>query len=149
MAKSEASSYIQPIYKDRALKHLVKLAGGKQYLKYLDDEQLKSMHVARDKVAKDMQFNTLKWFRPFPYQTKFFETGAKFARRGMLAANRSGKTVASTSRVSVFVIDCTTMGASPPIGTLSRFIFFVFLLLIKDKCSTFTKFLMHLIILIL
>ena len=96
MAKSEASSYIQPIYKDRALKHLVKLAGGKQYLKYLDDTQLKAMHIARDKIAKDMQFNTLKWFRPFPYQSKFFETGAKFARRGMLAANRSGKTIAST-----------------------------------------------------
>lgn len=30
MAKSEASDYIQPIYKDRALKHLVKLAGGKR-----------------------------------------------------------------------------------------------------------------------
>jgi len=96
MAKSEASSYIQPIYKERALKHLVKLAGGKQYLKYLDEDQIRAMHVARDKIAKDMQFNTLKWFRPFPYQTKFFETGAKYARRGMIAANRAGKTIAST-----------------------------------------------------
>jgi len=96
MAKSEASSYIQPIYKERALKHLVKLAGGKQYLKYLDEDQIRAMHVARDKIAKDMQFNTLKWFRPFPYQSKFFETGAKYSRRGMIAANRAGKTIAST-----------------------------------------------------
>ena len=96
MAKSEASDYIQPIYKDRALKHLVKLAGGKRAVKELDAEQLKKMRVARDKIATDMQFNQLKWFRPFEYQKKFFETGAHFARRGMIAANRAGKTIAST-----------------------------------------------------
>jgi len=96
MAKSEASDYIQPIYKDRALKHLVKLAGGKRAVKELDAEQLRKMKVARDKIATDMQFNQLKWFRPFEYQKKFFETGAHFARRGMIAANRAGKTIAST-----------------------------------------------------
>ena len=96
MAKSEASDYILPIYKDRALKHLVKLAGGKAAIKHLDAEQLKKMKAARDVIAKDMQFNTLKWFRPFKYQTAFFETGAHFSRRGMIAANRAGKTIAST-----------------------------------------------------
>lgn len=96
MAKSEASDYILPIYKDRALKHLVKLAGGKAAVKQFDADQLKKMKTARDVIAKDMQFNTLKWFRPFKYQQEFFETGAHFTRRGMIAANRAGKTIAST-----------------------------------------------------
>jgi phage terminase large subunit-like protein len=96
MAKSEASDYILPIYKDRALKHLIKLAGGKAAIKHLDSEQLKKMKDARDVIAKDMQYNTLKWFRPFKYQSEFFETGSRFTRRGMIAANRAGKTVAST-----------------------------------------------------
>jgi phage terminase large subunit-like protein len=96
MAKSEASDYIQPIYKDRALKYLVKLAGGKKHASDLSDEQKKKMMLARAKLAHDMQFNQLKWFRPFPYQKKFFETGLKSTRRGMIAANRAGKTIAST-----------------------------------------------------
>lgn len=91
MAKSESSDYIQPIYRDRALKHVLKLSGGKQAIKFLSPEQLKKMKTAADLVAKDMQFNTLKWFRPFPYQTKFFETGLEYSRRGMIAANRAGK----------------------------------------------------------
>jgi phage terminase large subunit-like protein len=96
MAKSEASDYIQPIYKDRALKHVLKLAGGKAAVKHMSPEQLLKMKTARDSVAKDMQFNTMKWFRPFPYQKAFFETGATHVRRGMIAANRAGKTIAST-----------------------------------------------------
>ena len=63
MAKSEASDYIQPIYKDRALKHLIKLAGGKAAVKHMTPEQLLKMKKARETVAKDMQFNTMKWFQ--------------------------------------------------------------------------------------
>jgi phage terminase large subunit-like protein len=37
----------------------------------------------------------MKWFRPFKYQTEFFETGAH-PPVGMIAANRAGKTIAST-----------------------------------------------------
>ncbi len=96
MAKSESTDYILPIYKERALKHLVKLAGGKSVIKSLDQDQLRKMKVARDQIAKDMQFNALKWFRPFKYQKDFFATGATHARRGMISSNRSGKTVAST-----------------------------------------------------
>lgn len=96
MAKSESSGFIQPIYKDRALKYLVKMAGGKAAVKKFTEDQLKKMHVAREKLAYDMQFNQLKWFRPFPYQMKFFETGANYSRRGMIASNRAGKTIAST-----------------------------------------------------
>ena len=96
MAKSESSDYIQPIYKDRALKHLIKLAGGKSAIKHLSPDQLKKMRATVAVVAKDMQFNALKWFRPFKYQQEFFETGATHSRRGMIAANRAGKTIAST-----------------------------------------------------
>jgi phage terminase large subunit-like protein len=45
-------------------------------------------------LADDMQFNQLKYFRPFEYQKKFFKTGHK-QRRGILAANRIGKTVST------------------------------------------------------
>ena len=96
MAKSEASDYIQPVFKDRALKHVLKLAGGKAAVKHMTPEQLLKMKNARDHVARDMQFNAMKWFRPFEYQKKFFETGATHVRRGMIAANRAGKTIAST-----------------------------------------------------
>lgn len=96
MAKSEASDYILPIYKERALKHVIKLAGGKAATKHMTDEQLRKMKAARDSVAKDMQFNAMKWFRPFKYQKEFFETGLTHVRRGMIAANRAGKTIAST-----------------------------------------------------
>jgi hypothetical protein len=41
MARSEASDYILPIYKDRAIKHLVKMAGGKHRIKELDADQLR------------------------------------------------------------------------------------------------------------
>ena len=78
MARSEATDYVMPIYKDRALKHLVKLAGGKKVVQALDADQLRKMKVARDKIALDMQYNQLKWFRPFPYQTKFNNSTWKF-----------------------------------------------------------------------
>ena len=55
MAKSEASDYIQPIYKERALKYLIKMAGGKKATEQMSAEQLRAMKVARDKIAHDMQ----------------------------------------------------------------------------------------------
>jgi len=45
-------------------------------------------------VADDMKYNQLKYFRPFDHQKKFFITGAS-ERRGILAANRIGKTVST------------------------------------------------------
>ena len=45
-------------------------------------------------VADDMQYNQLKYFRPFEHQLRFFATGAA-ERRGILAANRIGKTVST------------------------------------------------------
>ena len=45
-------------------------------------------------VCEDMRFNQLKYFRPFEHQLKFFKTGNS-ERRGILAANRIGKTVST------------------------------------------------------
>ena len=45
-------------------------------------------------IADDMQYNQLKYFRPFDHQRKFFETYTA-PRRGILAANRIGKTVST------------------------------------------------------
>lgn len=45
-------------------------------------------------VAEDMQYNQLKYFRPFEHQKAFFRTSAS-PRRGILAANRIGKTVST------------------------------------------------------
>ena len=44
-------------------------------------------------IADDMQYNQLKYFRPFEHQIKFFGTSTD--RRGILAANRIGKTVST------------------------------------------------------
>jgi len=45
-------------------------------------------------VSDDMRYNQLKYFRPFAHQLKFFRTGSA-ERRGILAANRIGKTVST------------------------------------------------------
>ena len=45
-------------------------------------------------LADDMRYNQLKYFRPFEHQLKFFKTGTN-DRRGILAANRIGKTVST------------------------------------------------------
>lgn len=45
-------------------------------------------------IADDMRYNQLKYFRPFEHQLRFFETGNS-ERRGILAANRIGKTVST------------------------------------------------------
>ena len=44
-------------------------------------------------VADDMRYNQLKYFRPFEHQKRFFTTSTD--RRGILAANRIGKTVST------------------------------------------------------
>lgn len=46
-------------------------------------------------VRDDMEYNQLKYFRPFPHQLKFFNDTYRDDRRGILAANRIGKTVST------------------------------------------------------
>ena len=53
--------------------------------------QLQDLSIA---VSDDMRYNQLKYFRPFDHQRKFFETFDS-PRRGILAANRIGKTVST------------------------------------------------------
>ena len=45
-------------------------------------------------IQEDMKYNQIKYFRPFEHQIKFFKTGQS-ERRGILAANRIGKTVST------------------------------------------------------
>lgn len=45
-------------------------------------------------VCDDMKYHQLKYFRPFEHQLTFFKTG-NHERRGILAANRIGKTVST------------------------------------------------------
>ena len=51
-------------------------------------------------VAEDMRYNQLKYFRPFKHQLEFFKTGDS-QRRGILAANRIGKTVSTCFETAV------------------------------------------------
>ena len=63
-------------------------------LNYIDGptkDHLENLSIA---VADDMRYNQLKYFRPFEHQRKFFET-YQHPRRGILAANRIGKTVST------------------------------------------------------
>jgi phage terminase large subunit-like protein len=53
-------------------------------------QKLQSLTIA---VADDMRYNGLKYFRPFEHQKAFFNTTTD--RRGILAANRIGKTVST------------------------------------------------------
>jgi phage terminase large subunit-like protein len=60
----------------------------------LPTEALNSLQDLTVTVAEDMRYNQLKYFRPFDHQTRFFDTGHS-DRRGILAANRIGKTVST------------------------------------------------------
>ena len=51
-------------------------------------------------VRDDMQYHQIKYFRPFEHQKKFFLTGHA-ERRGILAANRIGKTVSTCYEVAM------------------------------------------------
>lgn len=59
----------------------------------MDAETLNKFETLAIAVADDMRYNQLKYFRPFEHQTKFFITSTP--RRGILAANRIGKTVST------------------------------------------------------
>ncbi len=59
----------------------------------LTTDQVLAMQDLAIAVSDDMQYNQLKYFRPFEHQKKFFVTTTD--RRGILAANRIGKTVST------------------------------------------------------
>ena len=61
---------------------------------FLKPEQQSSFQELVIAVQEDMAVNQLRYFRPFDHQLRFFETGQS-DRRGILAANRIGKTVST------------------------------------------------------
>ena len=63
-------------------------------LRLLDTTRLAMLQDLAIDVAKDMEYNAIKYFRPFDHQIEFFKTG-EYPRRGILAANRIGKTVST------------------------------------------------------
>lgn len=60
----------------------------------LPTEMLTQLQDLTCTVADDMRYNQLKYFRPFEHQRRFFATAGS-DRRGILAANRIGKTVST------------------------------------------------------
>ena len=69
-------------------------------IKYLPPAVRKPFEEYALTIAEDMQYNQLKYFRPFEHQLKFFATGAH-ERRGILAANRIGKTVSTVIETAI------------------------------------------------
>ena len=65
-------------------------------------------------VAEDMRYNQLRYFRPFEHQRQFFTTTTD--RRGILAANRIGKTVSTCYETA-----CHLTGRYPSWWTGKRF----------------------------
>ena len=65
----------------------------KQYTTLTTDQQLALQDLVIA-VSDDMRYNQLRYFRPFEHQMRFFAT-AESDRRGILAANRIGKTVST------------------------------------------------------
>ena len=63
-------------------------------LKMLSSDQHWRFQELAIAVADDMRYNQLRYFRPFEHQKKFFAT-SNADRRGILAANRIGKTVST------------------------------------------------------
>lgn len=62
-------------------------------LNMMDSQTLNQFQDLAITVADDMRYNQLRYFRPFEHQLKFFQTTTD--RRGILAANRIGKTVST------------------------------------------------------
>jgi len=57
---------------------------------HVTQEQFRDLAIS---VSEDMRYNELRYFRPFEHQKSFFTTISD--RRGILAANRIGKTVST------------------------------------------------------
>lgn len=84
-------------------------------LKIIDGPTAGLMQDLAITVADDMVYNQLKYFRPFEHQRKFFDTGLS-PRRGILAANRIGKTVSTCYETA-----CHLTGLYPDWWTGYRF----------------------------
>jgi phage terminase large subunit-like protein len=70
-------------------------------VKLLDGYRQSALRDYALSIAEDMRYNALKYFRPFDYQLEFYKTGVTSDRRGILAANRVGKTVATCFELAI------------------------------------------------
>jgi phage terminase large subunit-like protein len=68
-------------------------------LKYIDGFTKSKLQALSIAVCDDMRYHQLKYFRPFKHQLDFFRTGTS-DRRGILAANRIGKTTSTCYEVA-------------------------------------------------
>jgi hypothetical protein len=85
----------EPVLMRRALRWACETTGqGLDTVNQLPTEALQKLQDLTLTVADDMRHNQLRYFRPFDHQRSFFNTGAS-DRRGILAANRIGKTVST------------------------------------------------------
>jgi len=85
----------EPVLMRRALRWACETTGqGLDTVNQLPTEALQKLQDLTLTVADDMRHNQLRYFRPFEHQRSFFNTGAS-DRRGILAANRIGKTVST------------------------------------------------------
>jgi phage terminase large subunit-like protein len=79
----------------RALRYVLDLHGLKpDSLTHMPSDAKTKFEDLVITMADDMRYNQLRYFRPFEHQKRFFETGHS-DRRGILAANRIGKTVST------------------------------------------------------
>ena len=66
----------------------------------LNHEQSVAFQELVIETSDDMRYNQLRYFRPFEHQHQFFQTGQS-SRRGILAANRIGKTVSTCYETAI------------------------------------------------
>ena len=69
-------------------------------LHHLPNVQKTALQELVIEIADDMRYNQLRYFRPFEHQRRFFATGTS-SRRGILAANRIGKTVSTCYETAI------------------------------------------------
>ena len=69
-------------------------------LHHLPSVQKAALQELVIEIADDMRYNQLRYFRPFEHQKRFFTTGNS-QRRGILAANRIGKTVSTCFETAI------------------------------------------------
>ena len=66
---------------------------------HVTQEQFRDLAI---ETADDMAYHQLKYFRPFEHQKAFFNTVSD--RRGILAANRIGKTVSTCFETAMHIV---------------------------------------------
>jgi len=86
----------EPLLMRHAIRYCAERNGiGLDFVDKLPLEPREQFQALAWEVKEDMKYNQLKYFRPFDHQLRFFHDTANSSRRGILAANRIGKTVST------------------------------------------------------